>query len=245
MGYYSDQNGINERYSKEAQNWQLHLENTKAFICKSANDKLKNKAAVLGSGWLLDIPVQELSEMFMEVWLFDIRHSAYVYNKIKNLKNVIPVVKDISGFAIPLYLTLKTSGKNNFAQVLDNIKPDFDFSLKDFDFVVSCNLLDQLDAIPLEYILKHHKIESDKEKILRINIQNAHLDILPKSKSCVIADIEEYNLDMHDNLLHSKKLVYPEVPEMHNSETWIWKYDTGSLYKSDYQTWFRVAAFNI
>ena len=47
------------------------------------------------------------------------------------------------------------------------------------------------------------------------------------------------------NLLHSKKLVYPEVPEMHNSETWIWKYDTGSLYKSDYQTWFRVAAFNI
>ena len=245
MGYYSDQDGILRRYSNEAQNWKQHLENTKTFICKSAIDKQKNKAAILGSGWLLDVPVKELSEIFREIWLFDIRHTAYIYNKIKILKNIIPVEKDISGIAVPIYRTMKSAGKSNKSLQFNSIKPIFDFSLEDFDFIVSCNLLDQLDAIPLEYLQEHHEIESEDEIFLRTNIQKAHLNILPKSKSCLIADYEEYNLDRQDQMLNIKKLLYPEITELNNSETWIWKFDTHCSYRPDIQTWYKVVAFNL
>jgi hypothetical protein len=245
MGYYSDQNGILRRYSNEAINWKLHLENTKAFICKAAIDKQKNKAAILGSGWLLDVPIKELSEIFREVWLFDIRHTPYIYNKIKGLKNIIPVERDISGFAVPIYQIMKSAGKSNISMRFDSIKPIFDFLPEDFDFVISCNILDQLDSIPLEYIHKHYNIKIDEEILLRTMIQQEHLKLLPKLKSCVIADIEEFTLDINDQLLQIKKLIFTDIPEISNSESWLWKFDSIGSYKTGFHTNYKVAAFNI
>lgn len=78
MGFIQDQNGIIRRFKREKQNWDDHMTQSKSFILKSAKnkenlpdnlsakqaDKAGVTCAVLGSGWLLDLPLDELSEMF-------------------------------------------------------------------------------------------------------------------------------------------------------------------------------------
>lgn len=245
MGYYSDQFGIQQRYSMEAKNWNEHHENTKNVICKSAQNKGKNKAAILGSGWLLDVPIMELYRNFKEVWLFDIRHSAFVRHKISKLKNIKLIETDLSGFGIPIYKAIKKLNKNKGLIDWELIKPIFDFHLDDFDFVVSCNLLDQLDAIPIEYILKHHRMGKEEEVLLRTIIQKEHFRCLPELKSCMITDVEEIQLDMQGRITEEKKLNFIDIPNLDNSETWIWKFDTRGSYHPHFQTWYRVISFEL
>lgn len=245
MGYYDDQDGILRRYVREAQNWSEHLENTKSFICKAAVDKQKNKAAVLGSGWLLDVPFIELSSLFNEVWFFDIRHSAYVHEKVKAIKNIVLIETDISGFAEPLYNLYKVNRKKRLKFNPDDLIPYFDFYLDDFDFVVSCNIIDQLDDIPVQFLQESAGLISKDEYLLRMKIKQDHINILPKLKSCIIMDFEEQTIDRNDNLLKLKKLIFPEIENIIIRDTWLWKFDNDGMYNPGYKTWYKVGAIEI
>ena len=64
FGFFKDQNGIINRYLREKEAWQAHLSNTRDFIINSSMNKDNSKAVILGSGWLLDIPVDELSKKY-------------------------------------------------------------------------------------------------------------------------------------------------------------------------------------
>jgi hypothetical protein len=140
---------------------------------------------VLGSGWLLDIPAEELAAMFDEVWLFDIKHPAMVSRRMKNLPNVRLIETDISGFAEPIYDAVR-SAKQSFNS--ENINPIFDFDLTQFSYIVSCNILNQLDILILDYLKTKIRLTSEEERILRTRIQQTHLQILPQKKSCLISD---------------------------------------------------------
>jgi hypothetical protein len=152
---------------------------------------------------------------------------------------------DISGFAVSVYQAMRAADKTNGKITWDQVKPKFDFRLDDFDFVVSCNLLDQLDAVPIEFLLKHNRIEKEDEAMLRMIIQQAHLNMLPVSKSCVITDLEEWQMDAQDQLANVKKLVYADIPASESSETWTWKFDSHLTYHPHFQTWFKVIAFEL
>ncbi len=56
MKYISDQKGILNRYLAEGNNWEAHLEKTRGFITGCLEKNKPETVAVLGSGWLLDIP---------------------------------------------------------------------------------------------------------------------------------------------------------------------------------------------
>ena len=74
MGYLSDQKGIMNRYLNQQGGWDSHLDNSKRFIERSAFLKNKRSVAVLGSGWLLDVPIDYIAQEFGEVYLVDIAH---------------------------------------------------------------------------------------------------------------------------------------------------------------------------
>ncbi|MDX9697808.1 MAG: hypothetical protein RBT49_18595, partial [Bacteroidales bacterium] len=69
MQYTSDQQGIIKRYLREKEGWDIHISKTKQAVLQSSNTKKKGKVLVLGSGWLLDCPINELSQNFDEVIL--------------------------------------------------------------------------------------------------------------------------------------------------------------------------------
>ena len=63
FGFKKDQNGIINRYLREKGSWKTHLSNTKKFITDFTKNKAKNSCVVLGSGWLLDVPIEYLTRI--------------------------------------------------------------------------------------------------------------------------------------------------------------------------------------
>lgn len=64
MGYLNDQQGIMNRYLGESKQWEKHLPRCRKFITSTFEDpgggEKKESVAVLGSGWLLDVPLDHL-----------------------------------------------------------------------------------------------------------------------------------------------------------------------------------------
>ena len=242
MGYFKDQEGIMNRYIREVTNWKPHLENTKLAILKSSAGKGRGKLAILGSGWLLDVPIEELSARFDQVWLFDIKHPAQINRKVDRYKNVRLVETDISGFAITIF-NISQNVKSEFD--IDSLKPQFDFDLEGFDMVVSCNILNQLDIILMDYLKKTKKVSSEIESQVRRLIQTNHINLLPVSKSCLISDMEELSIDEENQVVKRKSLIYTDKLSTDYSESWIWQFDNCFSYNSRYNTWFKVIAADI
>lgn len=241
MGYYSDQSGIIRRYNREKLSWNEHLENTKEHILAYSKLKTKGKIAILGSGWLLDVPIDELSQMFTEVWLFDIRHSAEIKKQYSEL-NVFFVETDISGYAIEVYNLCKLKRYINQDDI-EHLIPQFSFSLNEFDVVVSCNILDQLDDLLVEYLRGKAIINPEVEKKFRTSVQDAHIQLLPKNKSLIISDTKEMLLNSSNLIISEKELLFTTMNSLKNITKWVWKFDNSQMYHNAGNTWFTVEVF--
>lgn len=97
MGYFSNFRGMMNRYLREQEHWDEHLQQTRKFISDAISRTEHRNVVVLGSGWLLDIPLEELSERFEKVILVDIWHPAQVRHKMTKLPNVELKYMDLSG----------------------------------------------------------------------------------------------------------------------------------------------------
>ena len=100
MDYLDEVIAMKQRYERTRTAWQPHLEHTRRFVL-SAAEKCRNrsKAVILGSGLLLDVPLDELSTMFQAVVLLDIVFLPEVRRSIKRYGNVRLVQHDVTNMA--------------------------------------------------------------------------------------------------------------------------------------------------
>jgi hypothetical protein len=245
MQYFSDQEGIIRRYIQEKNNWDLHLKKSKDFILKSAETKKKGKVVILGSGWLLDLPIDELSNQFKEVILVDIIHPKQILHKIKKYKNVTTLKADITGGLIDfIYHSLKTD-KRKKQKTLISAANSFSFSLpKNTDFVISLNIMCQLHIILIDYIKKYYNLTDSELHNLILQIQQSHIRMLPEEKSCIITDMEEEILTETNQTIGIKPLVQINLPKGNFSSSWQWKFDSLMTYKDDVKTFFNTTAID-
>ncbi len=155
MGYLSDQNGILNRYLDEPDAWEEHLQNSSDFILKSLNDRNPDHVTVLGSGWLLDLPLEGIYSRCKSISLVDINHPPQVLHQIRKYPGVIPVKADITGGLIEkCYEQVGRCRKTGTMFDPDALSvPVPDPGIKDRDvFVISLNILDQLDILIKDYI---------------------------------------------------------------------------------------------
>ncbi len=81
---------------KEA--WAPHQRSTRAFILKAAKMcERRQIAVVVGSGLLLEVPLEELAEEFERVFLVDIFHMPQVRRAVKKHGNVKLLTGDVTG----------------------------------------------------------------------------------------------------------------------------------------------------
>jgi hypothetical protein len=241
MGFFSDQDGIVRRFINEGSNWNEHLKNTKSFIELCVKDACPKNIAVLGSGWMLDVPLDFLAEHCDNVFLFDIRHPRQVVHRFRNLKNISFINQDITGGAIEF--VYKTMDKRRpKPEELNHFIPDGFSSKVSIDYVVSVNILNQLDILLLEYLRKFSLPDSFSAEKFRSNIQLAHINSLLKNKLCLITDYEELLYDNADQLLKTNSLLYTHIPEGKMREEWIWKFDSQMTYYPNQKTYFKVQA---
>jgi len=243
MGYLKDQNGILKRYSVEKENWQTHIENSKKCILKSSENKDKGKVVVLGSGWILDLPIAELSKIFTEVVLIDIHHPKQILNRYRKFDNISFLEKDITGGYIDfLYENLKKNSTQ--IQLIPSFKETNFNILENADFVISLNIMVQLHVLLIDYIKKVNPKSVLDQLVFQKTIQQHHIELLPQGKTCLISDFEEELLDKNDHVIGVNPLIHVDLPEGNFSRQWRWKFDTRMTYRDKAKTFFNTKAID-
>ncbi len=240
-GYVKDQNGIQNRFVREAKQWKSHLEHTKKYIVDSMMLMHQyNNIAVLGSGWLFDVPIDDVSKIFGNVDLYDIVHPEQVVVKMNKYQNVHLKQIDLTNGAVALAERCHTF--DEFLSSFSNVQiPDF----SQYDFVVSVNLLNQLDIILCDYLVEKFNVQESHLLPIRTLIQQRHIDMLPKGKTCLITDYCEENRTIDSSKIETKSLIYCNLPQGGNVEEWLWHFDTNQMYHKGCITTMKVRAMRI
>lgn len=238
-GYVNDQLGIKQRYLRESNNWESHLNNTKQFIIDAAQKSLsKSSIAILGSGWLHDVPIDELSQMFNSVHLIDIVHPEPIVARVQKMTNVYLQTADLTIGAVQQAANAKTF--DSFCNALNNQEINTNFDK--YDMVVSVNLLNQLDIILCDFLAEKFKVSEEVLKPIRKTIQQRHLNYLPQGKSCLITDYLQIDTSPDQSTKTEKKLIYCDLPKSLFSKEWNWLFDTKQRYSVKNNTTFKVIA---
>lgn len=246
MSFVGDQEGIMSRYIRERENWDKHLKRCHQYILKSAETKEKGKAVILGSGWLLDLPYEDLSKMFDSLILIDIRHPRQIRNRLQSFNNIEFVEADLTGGVIwDLYKHTKKKPYRKERPLL-TVYDRYKFELpSDADFVVSLNILNQLNILLADFLMQKRNYRPADLKGFEASIQRNHLSILPSGKSCLIADYEEELIDEEGNLSGVKPLIFIDLPDGRNILEWKWIFDTRYTYYDDFKIRLNVRAMEL
>lgn len=241
MGYYDDQAGIIRRYTDEEASWNNHLERSKNLVMKAVEMFNPMNIFVLGSGWLLDLPLQNMTTNKRTVTLVDLILPPVLHEKIDIYRHVTFNPADVTGGLINNVYKNTTRGfwrtKYDAKAVLD-YKP---YTLPtNADLVISLNILNQLDSLPVEYLKRKTRISAAQASSLRQHVQQQHIDLLKRTNSVLITDFCEHPLGK-DDVEFTKPTIAAGLPEGIFREEWDWVFDTRKSYNTDTTTVFKVA----
>lgn len=242
MNYFSDQRGIFERYINESSSWASHLQHTKQAILNAAAQHPKNSCAILGSGWLLDIPIEELVQQFKEVYLFDILHPSQIKHKLQKYPNVYLVEQDITGGAVQqIYESVQMFKSFKQKRELSDLQINGFQYPKQFGFIASVNILSQLDQMLLSYLRKYNLYTEAELTTFKTMLQTQHIQSLPQNKSCVITDYEEIVTDTQGQIEKQQSILAIDLSRYTTLAEWEWEFDKQQYYPGK-NVIFRVKA---
>lgn len=242
MGYYNYQQGLIIHHLDEEGSWNNHLKNCRNFIMKALDYIKPSIVTVLGSGWLLDLPLKEMTDMGTEVNLVDIIHPPEVKEQVAGMNKVILREEDISGGLISE--VWQKAGRRTFLnrlRSLDEIivteyQPGFEPGM-----VISLNILTQLENLPLEFLRKKSLKNDESFLRFRARVQSEHISFLKKHESVLITDVSEVITAKSGNVTENPSLL-AALPEAKLKDDWTWDFD---LRRSDFyskKSVFRVSA---
>lgn len=218
MGYMREILGIRARYQRWKAVWDVHCNHSKRLILEAALAcPRKGTVAVVGSGWLHDVPLTELASLYSRVLLVDLVHPHSVRTHVKKFRNVELIDNDITGVLEGVFAVAHQKQKP-----LPPSKPVL-FLGEDIDHVVSLNLLSQLPCTSEHYL---HKLDVHKDDVIQPwcrSLVRAHLDWLRELPGVVtlIADRELVVFDQEGREVRRKPTLYGEPMPFHG-ETWVW-----------------------
>ncbi len=246
MNYFSDQRGILGRYINEEGAWENHLAKTKEYIINCLGNKKPQSVAVLGSGWLLDVPLEYMAKNIKRVMLLDISHPPQIKHKIKKYDNMELIIRDISGGGIlSVYNHVKEYKKNRTKGDLNEIELQGLKFVQQPDYIISLNILNQLDMLLAEYLKKYGIYEDNELNYLRKRIQKLHIDSLIPGKSCLITDYEEEIYNQDGTFDFKRDLILTDLPRPKNKKKWKWYFDSSGSYYPGKKVVFNVMAMEL
>lgn len=220
MGYLNEIVAMRQRHRRSRAAWQPHLENTRRFVLSAAEQcKERSTAVILGSGLLLDVPLDELSSMFQKVVLLDIVFLPEVRRRVKQYGNVKFIQHDVTNVAKKLYDNIQ----RGIRELPEATSPDHAID-NDAGLVVSLNILSQLCVVPRMYALK--KLPGLDEELVHdwcrqiVESHYAYLRSKPHTV-CLIADHEVVKRDREERVASRGSTVFGlELPRPEESWTW-------------------------
>jgi hypothetical protein len=256
MHYVQNMEGMYNRYLRERKGWDIHLDKTKSFITEFVNRQPEHQCiVVLGSGWLLDVPIESLVEKYRHVYLVDILHPPQVKHKYRNYSSIKWIEADLSGgYLKAVYELVRTQGNQLSPDSLVSLKPQPEKQFQDQiqkltrentapTHFVSVNLLSQLDGMLIDYLLENTSFKPELLIPFRRKIQQDHLDFLKNAgPACLITDYSERRQSLKTGTAQETKLILPNWPDSPHKEQWKWNFDTSGSYLEDYAVSMLVKA---
>jgi hypothetical protein len=241
MAYLSDQKGIISRYLREQEGWDYHRQKTRSFVLEKIQESTPSSITVMGSGWLLDFPLEEAYRICRNIRLLDVHHPPQILRKLQDFPGVTPILSDLTGGMIKNVYDFtrkikKGKIKNYDLSEIPRSRPE----VYDHSFTVSLNVLNQLDILLVDYLKKFIEPEEKEWLDFRKFVQSTHIKILAR-KGCLVSDVQEINQDMKGGAEPGKNLVHVPLPGKIEQE-WFWDFDTAGMYYHNMKTRFRVVA---
>lgn len=225
MGYYAYQSGLIYNHLNQEGGWDSHLANCREFVKRAVGYFKPGTVTIIGSGWLLDLPLAELLEETELIYLVDIIHPPEVVKQAGGLKNVTLRELDVTGGLIESVwnATRKSSIFKKPGSLESIVIPEF---LPDFDpgFVISLNIMTQLESQLINHIRKRAVISEDDLFRFRREIQVKHLEFLMKHRSVLITDYAEVVSRKSGEVTTIPSLLV-NLPEGHFRNEWTWDFD--------------------
>jgi hypothetical protein len=249
MGYVREQVALDFRHRRRHDAWAPHLDHCKTLIrsaVKACPDT--RHCVVLGSGHLLDIPLNHLAATFERVDLVDITHPRAVRRRASSLDNVHLVTADISGASQALHDLGEAPDPSNaplpakpqisgvcgaLADGQDNPldwrppplpqpKPDAAL-IADAGLVISANLLSQLPILLLERLESRCPwIDDEVRMSFARAIIDHHLALLQNhdGQICLISEVMRLVHDHDQPIEKVDPLFGTSLP--YEGEEWWW-----------------------
>lgn len=241
MGYLADQEGIIRRYLREQGGWDSHLLRCREYILERVKKQSLPDVTILGSGWLLDVPLEELSELCSSITLIDINHPSQIRRKVKQYSNVRLIKDDITGGLIEKVWQMS----RRKIDTLDTIG----IPVYKFDFnpglIISLNLLTQTDTLLNDFLIKKTKINIEEHRRFRKRVQEAHIALLNNYPHLLVTDFEEEIIDIEEDLvIETNQLIFCEIPAGNNRQEWSWIFDSTGEYYMRRRVSFKVMAID-
>jgi hypothetical protein len=202
--------------------WASHVARTQAMIIKTADLVPQPRTCViLGSGLLIEVPLQALADRFERIYLVDVFHMPEVRRRMKRYFNVKLLTGDISG----IFAMMK---ENRYPGPLQPAPAPRIPHLADADYIVSCNCMTQL-AGPFNDMFRATRGFADKDcDMLAAQLMEAHAEALAthaKGVTLLITDTERFAMQgdkivSRSDLLKGVRLPLSARP-VHNEE-WDW-----------------------
>lgn len=200
--------------------WATHFKQTQSVIRAAiAQCTTRRKAIILGSGWLHDVPLDDLAFAFKEVILVDILHPFSTRWSIRKYPNVRLMTADITETVQPIHRLAHVQHTE-----LPRRTPSLFCEDTDVDLAASVNILSQLPYLPVQY-LEHAATHSNEaiETYAR-DVVRAHLDYLTRLPSVValIADYEMQIVSRSGKVVERSSTIHGiEIPCQ--GEVWTWR----------------------
>ncbi|MGW8314163.1 MAG: hypothetical protein ACWGNV_01075 [Bacteroidales bacterium] len=242
MGFIRDQEGIMNRYLRESDNWGPHLDHTRTFINQSFIKTAPETVAILGSGWLLDVPLDELRKRFRKIFLADIRHPPQIRKKVARMPEVDLIEADLTGGAVEQVWQSYRRGKHpDLHALLERLTFTPPLVKESPGAIISVNLLNQLDILICDYLNRQGHFQQSELLPVRAWLQEHHITWISSFPGCIITDTTEICLDSAGRE-DRKSLIYCDLPEGFRHESWEWEFDAQGTYHRGSRTRMVVRA---
>lgn len=227
--------GIYNRYLCEEGGWEYHLRCSRQRVLEFTERNSLQSLTILGSGWLLDVPLDELVSACQRVILIDRYHPRQSVDFTRRYGNVELLEFDVTGG-----LEWVVPSRNNWQAYLERIKNLKPPTLPSTNGVVSLNLLSQL-AMPIQEHYANRIPEAVYAEAATM-LENQHAALLSRyAHWMLITDTEERHcLISSGSKLPSVKTVISELPPLQNRKSWEWAFDSKGRYAAAHRVELHV-----